>query len=248
MINRIIKHIKWKINYWRKISLPQIYFAMKLPNKVLSGPFAGMKYITRSTGSVVLPKLVGTYEDELNGIWEEAKQNKYDAFVDVGAAEGYFATGVSKYVFNNEVPVIAFELTTRGQKQIKELAALNDINTITIKGICTKDALKETLDKKRCLILMDVEGAEFDLLDHTSIDYNNCDILVEVHPMQHDNLESILVQRFNSSHSINVIEPKKKELPSNIDFPEIVYKNKEYLMNEFRGKQSWLWMKTKKFS
>ena len=81
---------------------------------------------------MVLPKLIGTYEDELNLIWDKIKAKKYDKFIDVGAAEGYYAIGLGKFIFQDNVPVVAFELTKDGQDQIKQLASLNNFTNIKI--------------------------------------------------------------------------------------------------------------------
>jgi hypothetical protein len=35
---------------------------------VLDGPFSGMRYVKRAHGSVLLPKLLGTYETEVHSI------------------------------------------------------------------------------------------------------------------------------------------------------------------------------------
>src|SRR5687767_7249195 len=53
---------------------------------VLDGPFAGMKYIDSTTGSVAVPKLVGSYEAELHPWIEDALRCGYERVVDVGSA------------------------------------------------------------------------------------------------------------------------------------------------------------------
>ncbi|MBC7650287.1 MAG: hypothetical protein H7101_00905 [Deinococcales bacterium] len=242
MIKKIISHLIWQFGYWGRISLPQYFFAVLLPKKILSGPFSGMKYINSSTGSVVLPKLIGTYENELHNVWESLRSKTYDNFIDVGAAEGYYAIGISKYIFKNTIPVIAFELTKRGQNQIRKLASINNLTNINIKGVGTPEILEKVINHKRCFILIDVEGEEFTLLDPNIINFSKCDILVEVHTSELINMQQILIKRFENTHSINIIRPQRKELPTGTQFPNLVHKNKKYFLNEFRGQQSWLWM------
>ncbi len=245
MLKKIARHLKWRTNFLLKISLPQFYFSQKLPCKILSGPFKGMKYLRKSTGSVILPKIIGTYEDELNVVWGQVKEKKYDKFIDIGAAEGYYAIGLGKFIFQDNIPVVAFELTKNGQDQIKQLASLNNFTNIKIQGICKKENLAPVLNKQSCFILMDIEGGEFELLDNNIIDYSNCDILVEVHPSYKNDLENNLVERFRITHEISIIKPKIKQLPATCIYPDWVYEKQGYLMNEFRGDQSWLWMESK---
>ncbi len=62
---------------------------------IFSGPFAGMAYVARAVGSAVVPKLVGSYEQELHGVLADIAQTPYMVVVDVGCAEGYYAVGLA---------------------------------------------------------------------------------------------------------------------------------------------------------
>src|SRR5207249_10415948 len=92
---------------------------------ILAGPFAGMKYVSTSVGSVYEPKLMGTYELELHPIIEQLCKQQFSRIIDVGAAEGYYAVGMAMRSPRSEV--IAFETTTEGQALIAQLAALNEV-------------------------------------------------------------------------------------------------------------------------
>ena len=63
---------------------------------VLSGPFAGMKYVNQSVGSMWFPKVLGTYELELASIIRGFCLARPPSVVDIGAAEGYYAVGVAQ--------------------------------------------------------------------------------------------------------------------------------------------------------
>jgi len=54
---------------------------------VRSGPFQGMKYTSKSAGSVLIPKLLGIYERELHPVLEYAISHPFQVIVDIGAAE-----------------------------------------------------------------------------------------------------------------------------------------------------------------
>lgn len=248
IIIRVLNHIKWQFNFFLKITLPQCYYSLLLKSQVYSGPFIGMRYIRSSTGSVILPKLIGTYEDELHTIINNLKLKQYSLFIDVGAAEGYYVVGIGKYIFNNLVPVIAYESTISGQNKIKSLSILNAFTNVTVKGTCDTFSLGNDICENRSFILIDVEGAEYYLLDTQKIDFTFCDILVEVHKNQIYNLNEIIIERFKFTHNIINIKPWNKKIPKNISYPIWVFNKAKFVTNEFRGEQSWLWLESKKNS
>jgi hypothetical protein len=214
---------------------------------VYSGPFAGMNYLRRSTGSVILPKLIGTYENELHFVFYELKKKKYEKFIDVRAAEGYYVVGVGKFIFCNNISVIAYESSIKGLRQIEELSSLNSFNNYTLKGTCNVSSLEKDVSNTRSFLLMDAEGVEYYLLDCNVIDFTMCDILVEVHDKPLYHLERILIDRFKFSHSSKIIRPQTKSIPDNCSFPKWVYEKSTYVTNEFRGNQSWLWLESNKY-
>jgi len=61
---------------------------------VQNGHFKGMKYIKRSSGSALLPKILGSYEEPIQGWIREVIEDKnYENILDIGCAEGYYACG-----------------------------------------------------------------------------------------------------------------------------------------------------------
>src|SRR5690606_8070667 len=64
-----------------------------VPEKqVLNGVFEGMRYSSFTAfGSELYPKLLGSYELEIQGVITELAQQSFDVIVDVGCAEGYYA-------------------------------------------------------------------------------------------------------------------------------------------------------------
>ena len=52
---------------------------------VLHGPFTGLKYSTFNTRwEKSYNKIFGTYENELNGVWEQIANEQYKIIIDVG--------------------------------------------------------------------------------------------------------------------------------------------------------------------
>lgn len=242
---RAFKHMYWRFKILYKITVPQFIFSIWIKREVHSGPFKGMKYINSSVGSVILPKLIGTYESELFPVWEELKNYKYDLFIDIGAAEGYYVVGLGKYIFNSKIPTVAFELTLKGQKLINNLSVINSYVNFIVNGECTIEKLYNLILGKSCFLLMDVEGAENSLLNTEIIDFSNCDLLIECHPEIHNNINLILRMRFSKTHSITEIRKSLKTLPVNLYLPKFLLQRKDYLLNEFRGEQTWLFLKRK---
>ncbi|WP_338875061.1 hypothetical protein WBJ53_05535 [Spirosoma sp. SC4-14] len=229
------------------ITVPQTILAALLPKHVLTGPFSGMHYIAQSTGSVIVPKLTGSYESELWPVLQAVHYSDYDLFVDIGAAEGYYAVGVTKYIFQNAIPTVAFEATPRGQKQIHMLAQRNGVQNITIKGFCDCTDLLEVLSKKRGFLIVDIEGGEASLLDPVALpDLLNCDMLVELHPEQVEGVRSLLMNRFKNSHTVEEINPDTKKQLNNTALPRWTQRFRTYMLNEFRGNQSWLFFRANK--
>ena len=246
-VRKATKHIHYKVNYWSNISLPQYLIAALLPKRVQYGPFRGMYYLGQSTGSVILPKLIGSYENELLPVLEMTQRNNYDLFIDIGAAEGYYAVGIYKYIFNETIPCIAFESTSRGQKQINRLAALNKVHSIRVQGFCDEHALNHSISGKKAFIIMDIEGGEFNLLDPQKVpSLVNSDILVELHPETFTTIKEVITARFELTHSIKEYEKSPtKSFPTSIHLPSYLEPFKQYMLDEFRGKQSWLHLKAK---
>lgn len=238
---KVINHIKYRIRKFRKISFFQFLYSLYLPRKVLYGPFKDMYYLHSSTGSVILPKLIGTYELELQEIIYNLREKKYDAFFDIGAAEGYYAVGMIKFIIPTCKRKVAYESTWAGRRLMKKLALLNEVN-IQIKGHCSLNNLKEEIKNEYTLIVMDIEGGEKILLDPQAVDFSFCDILVELHPNVFPTIETILKERFSQSHDISSLQIQSRKFPKEINLPSKLKKHKDYLMNEFRGPQSWLWM------
>jgi hypothetical protein len=75
-------------------------FATRHGLEVTGGPFAGLRYVPRyvSWSVDLIPKLLGTYEQELHPVIERWLNAGFDTFVDVGSAEGYYAVGLARGV------------------------------------------------------------------------------------------------------------------------------------------------------
>jgi hypothetical protein len=187
------------------------------PDRILGGPFRGMRYIRESLGSVLLPKFLGTYEVELTSTLQSYFSDQPLVFVDVGSADGYFAAGLAWRC--PKATVIAFEADEAGHKMITRVAELNGlVDRIKIRGFCSERELINVL--QNCcpvLIIVDIEGGEVELLSpEVSKMLRRSDLIVEIHPWIFPDIETVLTSRFKSTHQINVIhtrERRARDLP-----------------------------------
>jgi hypothetical protein len=229
----------WLIRYllqdWPKKKVQQIITAA-LAEKRCFGIFAGMRYVDQSIGSEYYPKLLGTYEKELHHVFEALFQKSFEQFVDIGAAEGYYAVGVALRTNWN---VIAFEANP--ETPLPELARLNEVTErITLKGACDLGDLADALEgKPQSLLLVDVETAEFALLDPRFIpNLKTATIIVEVHDCFMHGIGDRIRSRFSQSHRIDHIDcvPRSfKDCP--VSFPSLPFDPEVYTleyMNERR--------------
>lgn len=222
--------------------------------KVISGPFAGMRYIENSVGSAYMPKILGTYELELHSIIQDLCSERFTLIIDVGAAEGYYAVGMA--MRNLSTRIIAFETEPEGQDLLKKMAQLNNVvDRITIAGTCDISSLENVLNfQDKCLLIMDVEGAEKELLNPEIIPkISNCEILLELHECICPGVAEIIKSRFSHTHNIERIWERKRQY-SDIPFNSLWKKwilpmTEEYrwIENKETGKiesrnMSWLYM------
>lgn len=137
----------------------------QLQGKIAHGPFEGMAWLDvpgwgRSDQGVVV---LGLYEQEVAHQLVTAPE-QYQVFVDVGAADGYYAVGL---LFAKRVRrSVAFEILPAARAAIQRLAARNGVeDRITILGAATGDFVSslraQGLSSTETLFLIDVEGAEF---------------------------------------------------------------------------------------
>lgn len=172
-----------------------------------------MRYVAASVHSAYYPKLLGTYERELNTVISTIAEGGYGKLINVGAAEGYFAVGLALRM--PKTAVVAFEQSEVGRNWLRQLAELNGVyDRIDIRSRCTPQALSAALaGEQRTCVLMDVEGAERELLDPVRQPaLRTCDILVEVHEFLDAGLADVLAARFAPWHRLTWIAAVERNL------------------------------------
>lgn len=186
---------------------------------VRAGPFAGLDYIEHSSGSVLLPKLLGTYEAQLHGWVSDAIQRGYDAILDVGCAEGYYAVGFAR--FSPASQVWAYDLDPDALALARQLAALNKAGNVTFRPHCTHAELSERIDAVgSALVFCDIEGGELALLDpHACPALRRADLIVECHDRLVPGVTDVLIERFSASHLIELCVDPVRRSPRTVAVP-----------------------------
>lgn len=186
------------------------YALLKYLNfKVNQGPFKGMKYINNSNGSVLIPKIIGTYECELYDTLQTIFNKNYDILIDIGCAEGYYAVGLAFLNRNNnQFKVYAYDKDPKALLNLNQLAQLNKVENMIFSFHEFNQSEFEKISSTRGLIICDIEGGEKELLDPIILPkLLNYDILVEVHDgKDSDIIKDVLFNRFANTHMIERIE------------------------------------------
>jgi len=216
---------------------------------VLDGPFRGMKLPSLLGFGSMTSKWLGTYESELHPIIEQLQENNYAHFVDVGAADGYYAVGIARLCFPKIV--YAYDTDFISRRQVAAVASKNRPVNCVISNECRHEDLSRFC-RKKTFILCDIEGAEVDLLDqHRVPDLKNADMCIEVHAtaaLQPTEVLKALSRRFAQTHQINVIKQDSEKLhliPPNLR-RSLGESEVKRALNEHRGDaMRWLWLKSK---
>jgi hypothetical protein len=157
---------------------------------VLSGPFKGMIYpLESATIRLSLPKLLGTYEDEVHPFLEEMRKRKYDCIIDVGSAEGYYAVGLARAF---QIPVYAYDPEPLEKNFSAQMALRNNVHHLVVMGnLFTADDMQTYADK-RVLMVCDCEGFEEVLFRSETLSFTqNWDLLIELHGTAEDVLPNL---------------------------------------------------------
>jgi len=172
----------------------------------MNGPFKGMLYEGNSVCSASDPKFLGTYEVELVPALLKWRDIPFKTIIDVGAAEGYYAVGLS--LLFPLAQIIAFETTETGRELIKRLSEQNNVSSrIDLHGHCDLAELHAvTSDISPMLLLMDVEGGERVLLNPEEIPaLGHAYIIVELHDCFDPGVGELIKDRLSTSHHIKEI-------------------------------------------
>ena len=249
----LIQASRMRLGFRRQFGMRQCYskdriFGSGCEPSVLSGPFEGMKYFNETVWGPIEPKWIGCYEEELHGVIEKVIRAEYEAVIDVGSAEGYYAVGLAWRC--PHARVFSYDTDIWSRLQQRRLARLNNVVNLKVGTVCGWNNF-DCLRTSRTFVLCDIEGAEYDLLDPDAApSLKHCDMLVEVHP--HGKLSGrqvcdALTERFAGTHNITEIGVNTSRgddihslLGGRLSAREIA----TYVDENRDPKQVWLWLET----
>ena len=208
--------------------------------EVKYGPFKGMRlsskrwWGSRDRGSQCL----GLYEKEVLDIIKVTPAKGWNTFIDIGAADGYYAIGMLSSGLARHA--ISYELSEEGQATVLDNWELNDsAGTLASHSEATLASLEATLprDLVDSLVLIDIEGAEFALLSDKVLKLlSGSTVIVEIHNWVDDftNKYSELLTRLDKWFQIAPIDRTERPTFHLAELRDLTDDNRLLLTSESR--------------
>lgn len=202
---------------------------------ILNGPFKGMKYPSIDiTELTLVPKISGSYEGHLTPIINKINKTLYKNIIDVGCAEGYYAVGFAMHLPNSIVH--CFDVNEKDLQFCKEMATLNNVSNLTYNNFCSPKTLINFDYGDKSLIFCDCEGYELELFtEEVVIALKNTDVLVELHDVCNPIISSTLLQRFDASHDVQIINNSNIDNSKLEGLENLTPAEKAFAVYEHRG-------------
>src|ERR1043165_6627000 len=124
-------YVKWEEAYMGGILSPD--------KKVLGGIFKGLQYPAfKSSGSGLVTKLLGSYEDELHPFIKSLSSNQYSDIIDIGCAEGYYAAGLA--LLFPGAKIFAYDIDAVALERCAAMAEINGVQKrMNLRKRCGKE-------------------------------------------------------------------------------------------------------------
>lgn len=179
------------------------------------GPFRGLRYPPDRLAEVDAPvaKLVGAYEQELASIFTEAAVEGL-GLVDVGCADGYYAVGYP--LIAPGATSYAYDIAGSARRLCRTLARLNGVEDRVRIGSRVD---LEQLPPDAGLMLVDIEGAEVELLTADSVrSLGGIRIVIEAHEDERPGAVAHLTEVLAPTHDVRTVRrsPRRPQ-----DFPAL---------------------------
>jgi ribosomal protein L11 methyltransferase PrmA len=206
---------------------------------VASGPFAGMRLDYEMLPDFSACLYAGTCEKELHRAIEEIVKTFPKRVLNVGCHVGYYAIGFALHLPGSAI--FASDTDPKARRATRRNAELNGVSDrVSCVGLIQPGQLDRYLEESRSFLMMDCEGAEFELLDPRKDPVlQKTDIIVELHPEYGSKKQ--IVDRFRRTHRITEIQLRAR---TTADAPEALAGiDALSAITEWRSTdQSWLFM------
>jgi hypothetical protein len=171
---------------------------------VQGGPFEGMQFVAQSAEGCHLPKLLGCYEAELHPHILAAAARDYQAVINIGAAEGYYAVGLARMM--PRVRVYAYDTNEAAHPICRSLAERNGVAERVVVGSTFHGEDFAQFADRRTLVVCDIEGGETELLDPARYPaLAAMDLIVELHDSPGAQPSALIPERFAASHTVTLV-------------------------------------------
>jgi hypothetical protein len=185
--------------------------------------------------------MLGMYESEVLEVLHGWKGHA-DVFIDVGAADGYYAIGCVKSGIVEHA--ICYEISPSGQQVIARQAETNGVvDRMTILGEAKADFVADLVEAhgvtlSRAILLMDIEGSEFDVLTGSVIrDLADCRMIIELHEDSPGNRlrAEELIESAKEHFTVRVITQGPRNPASFVELHDWTDDDRWILCSESRG-------------
>ncbi len=214
---------------------------------VQAGPFAGMRYLPFASGSGLLPKIVGSYEMEIQPAVAASIARAPENLINIGAGEGYYAVGYALRL--PRLQVYAFDTDILARDRLQQLARRNGVaERLHIGGLCDPATLARRSDP-RTLVVCDCEGCEGELLDPLRVPrLAAADLLVELHVERIPEIATILTARFASTHDATWFPMADRAGPFADVLARLMPEDRDLAVHERNERTEWLWLQNRQWA
>jgi len=225
--------------YERRLRISKEVFEMK-KGVVGYGPLKGLKLMDDAWWGAPdkASMLLGIYEQELLETLCSKPLTERSFFIDIGAADGYYGIGLVMAGLYKKS--FCFEISDKGRQTILENARLNRVSEkVEVFGAADNTLVNQL--PQGCMddavILVDIEGGEFDVLDEEFLRASqNAYILIEIHNWIEDFEEKYfnLLLAASRYFEIDTIEPAVRDLTQFSELDEFTDDNRYLICSEGR--------------
>lgn len=208
---------------------------------VQAGPFKGMKLPEEASwgNGDILPKILGTYEQELHVSIETLIARQPEVVMNIGCAEGYYAVGLAKRMAG--IQVNAYDSDMNALMLCGQSVKINAAEMVSIGRDChIRPDIRQLRDTKS-LYVIDCEGAELEYVENPE-NFVNADLIIECHDFSGRNTPQILTERLSATHNITYVQEGPRD-PSSIDLLRNLNALERYVaVMEFRPSPVMYWV------
>lgn len=210
----------------------------RLGNRVVRGPFTGLRLPPGAWQEQLGPYLLGTFEQELHPWIEWAVASAPARVIDVGSKFGYYVGGFALRLPKAEV--IGYDTDPWAREQTQATVDLNGVSgRVQVRGFCSPARLRAAVTP-RTLVISDCEGYESALFPPgCGKAFAAATLLIEIHEVLAPGVTEQLSRAFGETHQTERIGPT----PRSYDGPALDFLRREevaQVVSEIRGEQEWV--------